>query len=108
MVHSMLPALLGRIARSHRNILLEIRPGRSPFLIEELERGELDLAITTPDRRSYPRLVRHRSPTAWFCGADFAHRRDAPLFLVLSNEPLRTGSAEAARRVFYGLSDIAF
>ncbi len=179
-VDSMLPALLGRIARSHRSILLEIRTGRSPFLMEELERGELDLAITTRDHRSYPRLVLRRSPTVWFCGADFAHRRDAPLPLVLSNEPslfrglaidaldragcawhlaylslnlgairaavraglgvtarniemltpelrvlseadglpplpnvtfslfLRTGSGEAARRVFDGLSDIAF
>lgn len=86
-VDSMLPALLARIAQSHRNILLEIRTGRSPFLMEELERGELDLAITTRDHRSFRRLVLRRSPTVWFCAANFQFRRDAPVPLVLSNEP---------------------
>lgn len=86
-VDTMLPEILGRIAQRHRDILLEIRTGRSPFLMEALERGELDLCISTRDHGSFPRLVLRRSPTAWFCSADYVMQPGLPVPLVLSNEP---------------------
>lgn len=86
-VDTMLPEILGRIAQRHRDILLEIRTGRSPFLMEALERGELDLAISTRDHSTFRRLVLRRSPTAWFCSAAYAAQPTRPVPLVLSNEP---------------------
>lgn len=87
MAENILPVMLQRIAKSHPNVLLEIRTGRSPFLMEELKKGELDLAITTridPDR---PHIVLRTSPTVWLCAADFAEDRKRPLPLIVSNEP---------------------
>ncbi|MBR0648342.1 transcriptional regulator LrhA [Roseomonas terrae] len=86
-VDTMLPEILGRIAQRHRDILLEIRTGRSPFLMEALERGELDLAISTRDHSTFPRLVLRRSPTAWFSSAGYVPQPALPVPLVLSNEP---------------------
>jgi len=87
MADNILPIMLGRIAKSHPNVLLEIRTGRSPFLMEELNKGELDLAITTRQIPNLPRIALRSSPTVWLCAADYQFERKKPLPLILSNEP---------------------
>ncbi len=87
MADNILPSMLGRIAKTHPNTLLEIRTGRSPFLMEELRKGELDLAITTRLDPGMPRIVLRTSPTVWLCAADYPYERRAALPLIVSNEP---------------------
>ena len=87
MADTILPIMLGRIAKSHPNVLLEIRTGRSPFLMEELNKGELDLAITTRLDPNLPRIALRSSPTVWLCAADYQFERKKQLPLILSNEP---------------------
>lgn len=87
MADTILPVMLGRIAKSHPNVLLEIHTGRSPFLMEELRKGELDLAVTTRSDPSLPRIALRTSPTVWLCAAEFAVDRHKPIPLILSNEP---------------------
>ncbi|TAI66387.1 LysR substrate-binding domain-containing protein [Bradyrhizobium sp. Leo170] len=87
MAENILPIMLGRIAKSHPNVLLEVRTGRSPFLMEELKKGELDLAITTRLDPNLPRIALRSSPTVWLCAADYQFERKKQLPLILSNEP---------------------
>jgi DNA-binding transcriptional LysR family regulator len=87
MADNILPIMLGRIAKSHPNVLLEIHTGRSPFLMEELKKGELDLAITTRLDPSLPRIALRSSPSVWLCAADYPFERKKPLPLILANEP---------------------
>ncbi|WP_454618327.1 LysR substrate-binding domain-containing protein [Bradyrhizobium cenepequi] len=87
MAENILPIMLGRIAKSHPNVLLEVRTGRSPFLMEELKKGELDLAITTRLDPNLPRIAVRSSPTVWLCAADYQFERKKQLPLILSNEP---------------------
>ncbi|MFH0301569.1 LysR substrate-binding domain-containing protein [Bradyrhizobium sp. 31Argb] len=87
MAENILPIMLGRIAKSHPNVLLEVRTGRSPFLMEELKKGELDLAITTRLDPNLPRIALRSSPTGWLCAADYQFERKKQLPLILSNEP---------------------
>jgi len=87
MAENILPVMLQRVAKSHPNVLLEIRTGRSPFLMEELKKGELDLAITTRLDPERPRIMLRTSPTVWLCAADFPDDRKKPLPLIISNEP---------------------
>jgi len=84
---NILPIMLGRIAKSHPNVLLEVRTGRSPFLMEELKKGELDLAITTRLDPNLPRIALRSSPTVWLCAAEYQFERRKQLPLILSNEP---------------------
>jgi DNA-binding transcriptional LysR family regulator len=84
---NILPIMLGRIAKSHPNVLLEVRTGRSPFLMEELKKGELDLAITTRLDPNLPRISLRSSPTVWLCAAEYQFERRKQLPLILSNEP---------------------
>ncbi|TPW25984.1 LysR substrate-binding domain-containing protein [Pararhizobium mangrovi] len=87
MADTVLPNTLQRIAKNHPNVLLEIRTGRSPFLMEEMAKGELDLAITTRLDPNRPRMTLRTSPTVWLCAADFAEERNRPAPLIVSNEP---------------------
>lgn len=87
MADNILPMMLSRIAKAHPNVLLEIRTGRSPFLMEELRKGELDLAITTRLDSERPRIMLRTSPTVWLCAADYPYERRKPLPLIVSNEP---------------------
>ncbi len=87
MADNILPGMLERVARHHPNVLLEIRTGRSPFLMEELKKGELDLAITTRFDPERPRVLLRTSPTVWLCAGDYPFERKKPLQLIVSNEP---------------------
>src|SRR6266702_7008156 len=55
--------------------------------MEELNKGELDLAITTRRNPNLPRIALRSSPTVWLCAADYQFERKKQLPLILSNEP---------------------
>lgn len=84
---TILPPVLAHIARHAPKVRLEIRVDRSPFLMNALEAGDLDLTISTRHRADFNGIVLRRSPTAWICAADYVHNRRAPLPLILADEP---------------------
>ncbi|WP_420992050.1 LysR substrate-binding domain-containing protein [Cupriavidus sp. 30B13] len=84
---TILPPLLSHIARASPALRLEIHVGRSPFLMESLRRGEIDLTVSTREDSSLDGLVLRTSPTIWVCAADFAYEAGSAVPLILADEP---------------------
>ncbi|VFR90360.1 LysR family transcriptional regulator lrhA [plant metagenome] len=84
---TLLPPILEQIARSAPRLRLEIDVGRSPFLMEALHRGEIDMTLSTRHDRSLQGLVLRSSPTVWVCASQYVHAREQPLPLILIDEP---------------------
>ncbi|MDW3688111.1 LysR substrate-binding domain-containing protein [Cupriavidus sp. CV2] len=84
---TILPPLLSHIARASPALRLEIHVGRSPFLMESLRRGEIDLTVSTRQDSSLDGLVLRTSPTIWVCAADFAYEHGSTVPLILADEP---------------------
>lgn len=96
-----LSLLLQKVSRSHPNILLEVHSARSAPLMEALENGNLDLAITT---RSDERLISEPlriTSTVWICADGFPFDPSRPVPLVLPDEPslFRQIAVEALEKV---------
>ncbi len=84
---TILPLLLSHIARTSPALRLEIHVGRSPFLMEALRRGEIDLTVSTREDATLDGIVLRTTPTIWVCAADFIYERGAPVPLILADEP---------------------
>lgn len=83
---TILPPILTHIAQQAPKVRLEIQVDRSPFLMEALELGRLDLTISTRYDRQFNGFALRTSPTAWICAADYVYNRKAPLPLILADE----------------------
>lgn len=83
---NILPTLLATIARSSPHLRMEIHVGRSPFLMESLKTGELDLTVSTRADPSLEAVVLRTSPTVWVCAADYVFSPDRPVPLILADE----------------------
>jgi DNA-binding transcriptional LysR family regulator len=84
---SILPTILTHVVRSMPRIKMEIRVDRSPFLMDAVHAGEIDLTITSRFDQTLEGMVIRRSPTVWLCAADYVHNSDQPAPLVLADEP---------------------
>lgn len=84
---TILPAVLGHITRSAPNLRVEIHVGRSPHLMAALNRGDLDLAISTRTDPALEGIPLRTSQTVWLCSSQFRYDRRAPVPLVLADEP---------------------
>lgn len=84
---TILPVLLSHIARSSPALRLEIHVGRSPFLMESLRRGEIDLTVSTRADSTLEGITLRTTPTIWVCAADFVYDRGMPVPLILADEP---------------------
>ncbi len=84
---TILPVLLSHIARSSPALRLEIHVGRSPFLMESLRRGEIDLTVSTREDNTLEGIALRTTPTIWVCLADFVYERGTPVPLILADEP---------------------
>jgi DNA-binding transcriptional LysR family regulator len=84
---TILPLLLSHIARASPALRLEIHVGRSPFLMEALRRGEIDLTVSTREDATLDGIVLRTTPTIWVCAADFPYERGMPVPLILADEP---------------------
>ena len=84
---TLLPGLLSHIARASPALRLEIHVGRSPFLMESLRRGEIDLTLSTREDSALDGFPLRTSPTIWVCAADFAYERGAPVPLIPPTNP---------------------
>lgn len=84
---TLLPPMLTYIARHAPKMRLEIRVDRSPFLMDALQSGDIDLTISTRHPTSLRGFMLRTSPTAWICAADYIYDRRVPLPLILADEP---------------------
>lgn len=84
---TILPPILSHIARSAPNLRLEIDVGRSPFLMEDLHRGKVDMIISTRTDPALQGFALRTSPVWWICAAQYHHDPSQPLPLVLVDEP---------------------
>lgn len=84
---TMLPPLLTEVARTSPLLQLDIHVGRSPFLMESLKRGQLDMAISNRADPELEGVVLRTSPTVWLCSASYIHQRDQPIPLIVADGP---------------------
>lgn len=85
---TILPRILATIARSFPRLQVEIHVDRSPFLMDSLRLGGLDLTLTTRSvLNGLEGTVLRTSPTVWICGAGYTHTPSATLPLIIADEP---------------------
>lgn len=84
---TMLPTLLAQVARASPLLQLDIHVGRSPFLMESLKRGEIDMTISNRNDPALEGVVLRTSPTVWLCSASYVHDRAKPVPLILVEGP---------------------
>lgn len=85
--NTILPHLLSRFSQAYPQLMIEIQVDRSPFLIEKLKSGDVDLAISTIDTSEHPRIKIRTSPTHWYAAEDYVLERNVPVPLVVLDEP---------------------
>ncbi|QRX81477.1 LysR substrate-binding domain-containing protein [Glaciimonas sp. PAMC28666] len=84
---TILPSLLSRFAKIYPQLRMEIHVGRSPFLMQALRRGEIDLTVSTRKTDAHPGIILRTSPTVWLCSSDYIHNPANPVKLVVADEP---------------------
>lgn len=84
---TMLPLVLRETALNSPGMQIDIHVGRSPFLMESLKQGALDMVISNRGDAAFEGFVLRSSPTVWLCGAQYAHEPGKPLPLVLADGP---------------------
>lgn len=84
---TILPNLLARFSQAFPNLRMAIHVGRSPFLMQALRRGEIDMTISTRDDPEHPRITLRTSPTVWICAAGYRYDQTQPLALIVADEP---------------------
>ncbi|AIJ46048.1 LysR substrate-binding domain-containing protein [Comamonas testosteroni] len=84
---TMLPPVLKEIALKFPGVQIDIHMERSPFLMESLKQGELDLVISNRDDTTFESFALRSSPTVWLCGANYVHDPGKPVPLVLASGP---------------------
>ncbi|MEJ0003927.1 MAG: LysR substrate-binding domain-containing protein [Pararobbsia sp.] len=86
-----LPAVLGRFARAHPKVRIEVRAENNARLIEQTIRGELDLSLVWDDGTSAPHAQRVAAlPILWIGRPDWPgtwHLGAGPLPLVAFDAP---------------------
>jgi DNA-binding transcriptional LysR family regulator len=93
----LLPQILGRFARAHPGVELELRCMRSVHLYEALSRGEIDLAILTMQPFFIEPQVIRKEPLIWAASHDARPEENdvLPLALLPEGSVLRQRSIEA-------------
>ncbi|MVW72740.1 MULTISPECIES: LysR substrate-binding domain-containing protein [unclassified Bordetella] len=84
---TMLPPVLQEITLGFPGVQFELHIGRSPFLMESLKAGEMDIVISNRDDPSFESFVLRSSPTVWLCGANYGHDPAKPIPLVMADGP---------------------
>lgn len=98
---SLLPAVLGRFARTHPRLRIEARIARNAELLDGVNKGKLDLALAWEAGTGSPHAERvGRWPMRWIVAADAAvvklRQRGEPLPLAVLEAPCLLRSAAIA------------
>ncbi|MBI6152604.1 transcriptional regulator LrhA [Serratia surfactantfaciens] len=84
---TILPFLLNRVTAIYPKLAIDVRVKRSTTMVDLLEEGQIDLAVTTADPEGHPHIVLRTSPTLWYCAADYHYQAGEPIPLVVMDEP---------------------
>lgn len=84
---TMLPSLLCEVVRGSPMLQLDVHVGRSPFLMDSLKRGEIDMAISNRLDADLEGVVLRASPTVWLCGAAYMHDPSRPIPMIMADGP---------------------
>lgn len=84
---TILPHLLARFSMEIPDVHMAIHVGRSPFLMQAMKRGEIDMTISTRDDPEHRRVTLRTSPMVWICAASYQHDRSSVVPLVMPDEP---------------------
>lgn len=84
---SWLPLLLGRFARAHPQIKVDVLVERGVNLAEAVEKGELDLALCWGDYPSPRRRKVAEIPLRWVGASDFHLAPNEPVPLIAFKQP---------------------
>lgn len=84
---TVLPPLLNEVVRCSPLLQLTVEVGRSPFLMDALRRGELDMIISNRSDDEFEGVVLRRSPTVWLCSASYVHDPSVPVPLITADGP---------------------
>ena len=82
-----LPGLLGRFARAHPGVRIEVTVDRGVNLAEQVAKGELDLALTWGDYATPHRQKLAEVPIRWIGPPDYRQPADAPVPLIAFRPP---------------------
>lgn len=82
-----LPALLGRFARAYPKIRVAVRVERGSRLVELIEKGDLDLALTWGDLRSAHHKIIGSYRVVWIGTDVFRRESDGPVPLIAFDPP---------------------
>jgi DNA-binding transcriptional LysR family regulator len=99
---TLLPRVLGRFARAHPKVRIEVRVARNAELIERVSAGRLDLALAWSGGTAFPRSERLLEvPMCWIGSAEIDEARlfpaDEPVPLAVLDTPclFRTAATSA-------------
>ena len=97
---SWLPGVLGRFARAHPSVLIEVRVDRANKLVERIAEGGLDLALMWGNPSVANTVTVQRLPMVWIGLKGYAVPRGNPVPLALFESPcvFRQPCVEALER----------
>jgi len=84
---TLFPPVLQGIATDFPGVQFDLHVGRSPFLVESIKSGEMDMVIVNREDEALEGFVLRSSPTVWLCGANYVHDRSKPIPLVMVDGP---------------------
>ncbi|MBP9048973.1 MAG: LysR family transcriptional regulator [Tabrizicola sp.] len=85
---SLLPEFLGKFARSHPNVMLEVTSDLSKSLIKRQANGELDLVVALhTEKDPVDGMLLYTEPLVWITGQDQERHLDPILPLVVAPPP---------------------
>lgn len=84
---TIVPELLRQFSTVFPDVRVIIHVARSAFLMQSLQQGQIDMAVSTRDDASHPRLRIRNLPTVWLSAADFKLSQNDPVPLVCHDEP---------------------
>jgi len=84
-VETLLPSILRYANQALPQVRIDVCIDRAPKLVELLKAGEIDMVISARFCQDFEGLVLKRSPAVWLCAADYVHRPDEPVPLILAD-----------------------
>lgn len=84
---TIVPDLLRQISTSFPDVRVVIHVARSAFLMQLLQQGQIDMAVSTRDDPSHTRICVRTAPTVWLSATSFKFSRREPVPLVCHDEP---------------------
>jgi DNA-binding transcriptional LysR family regulator len=87
MADLLLPRVLAQIAQTMPRMQIDIEISRSPYLMESLVQGRLDIVIANRVEPEVEGVLLRMHPTVWLCAAGYKHDPSKPVPLIVIDGP---------------------